>query len=319
MAKLSTQTIRNIKHSLLVILGSLILGVGCGIFLVPHNIVSGGLSGLAIIINHFFPVMDVELFVTILTWVFFFLGWIILGKKFALSTLISAIVYPLALMLGTFLSELPLFSLSTYYTFNNENFATVNYLIAAIFGGLLVGVGCGLTFLGGGSTGGVDVIILAVQKFTGIKASTVTFFIDSSIIVVGFLFVNSLDVTLMGIISAFFASAMIKKLFDNEKNVSVNIISKKYLEINKIVLEKLDRGSTIINAVGGYSEEEVKMLQVVLDIREYYVLQDIIAKVDPNAFMYMHHVGTVRGEGFKAHITSNSKKERKKKNETTEL
>ena len=111
----------------------------------------------------------------------------------------------------------------------------------------------------------------------------------------------------MGIMSSFVASFMVNKLFDSEKNVVVNIISKKYTEINEFILKELDRGSTLINGVGGYSQGEVTILQVVCDIKEYYVLEDIIAKVDPNAFVFSSKASFVKGEGFKAHKVSEKK------------
>lgn len=285
-----------IKRIFLCILGSFILGISTGLFLVPYDIVSGGISGLGIIFNEIFHSLDKEMFITILTWTFFLLGWLLLGTKFALKTVISAIVYPFSVMLGTFLHE------NTFLTLGSlsEVSGSINIFIAALIGGVLVGTGVGLTFLGGGSTGGVDVIILALQKFFGFKISHVSFIIDSAIILIGFIFSKNLSVTLIGIISAFVASIMINRLFDSESNMIVNIISKKNEEINSFVIEELERGSTIINGIGGYTKDEVNILQVTLDIREYYILMDIIAKVDPSAFVTVTKASSVRGEGFKA-------------------
>lgn len=301
---LTSQQKRKIQKFLLVIIGSIILGLGTGIFLTPYHIISGGLSGVAIIINHFTN-FNIDLLVLILTWGFFIVGWIFLGKEFALKTIISAIVYPLAFSLGTFLQENTILSLTTIIP--NTDIPSVNYLITALIGGFFVGTGCSLTFLGGGSTGGVDVITLMVQKYTGLKASIPYFLVDSTIILLGLIFVNNFDVTLMGIMSSFVASFMVNKLFDSEKNVVVNIISKKYTEINEFILKELDRGSTLINGVGGYSQGDVTILQVVCDIKEYYVLEDIIAKVDPNAFVFSSKASFVKGEGFKAHKVSEKK------------
>ena len=106
---------------------------------------------------------------------------------------------------------------------------------------------------------------------------------------------------LIGVMSAFITSLMVDRLFEADRNVAVNIISKKYNEINEYVIKQLDRGSTIITGVGGYSKEGVTILQVVLNYREYYILQDIIARVDPTAFVSVSKTLSVRGEGFKAH------------------
>lgn len=315
MVKLSKQNIQSIKRNIFIILGSLILGVGCGLFLVPYNIVSGGVTGIGIILSNAVPAWagQAEVIVTIVTWGFFFLGLIFLGIKFAVKTLIATIVYPLALILGTFLYEqVPGLSLGAI-----ENIDGIHTLLAGLFGGLFVGAGVALTFLGGGSTGGVDVLTLIVQKYTNIKTSYVTFIIDASIILISHIFSGDLTTTLIGVTSAFVTSMVIDKMFDAERNVIVNIISKKHDEINKFVLKSLDRGSTLLKSIGGYSKEELQVLQVVLNIREYYILQDIIAKVDPTAFVVVSRAMSVRGEGFKEHSVSNTLSKKKKvENET---
>ena len=142
------------------------------------------------------------------------------------------------------------------------------------------------------------------------KVSILTFTVDGLIVLLGLFVLKRLDLMFIGIISAFVTSIMIDKLFDAEENVNVNIISKKYAEINEVVLKQLQRGTTIVDAIGGYSQNDIKMLIVVLDIREYYLLEEIVAKIDSEAFMYTNKSSYVRGEGFKS-LTENliSKKE----------
>lgn len=291
---------KSIKRSLIrilyVILGSAILGLGAGFFLGPHNIVSGGLTGIGIICESLFN-WKLDTVVWVLQIGFFILGWIFLGKNMALKTIIATFVYPATLSLGGYLAGLDILEFSTFFDSSNA----IGQMLAAVFGGVFVGSGVGLTFLGGGSTGGVDILVLIVQKFTKSKTSMLTFLVDALIVLAGLAFIGDIGVTLIGIVSAFITAIMIDKIFDTENNVIVSIISKKYNELNKIILEKLDRGSTIVDATGGYSQQGVKMLQVVLERREYYVLEDIIAEEDPQAFMFMSKVSSVRGEGFKAH------------------
>ena len=291
---------KSIKRSLIrilyVILGSAILGLGAGFFLGPHNIVSGGLTGIGIICESLFN-WKLDIVVWVLQIGFFILGWIFLGKNMALKTIIATFVYPATLSLGGYLAGLDILEFSTFFDSSNA----IGQILAAVFGGVFVGSGVGLTFLGGGSTGGVDILVLIVQKFTKSKTSMLTFLVDALIVLAGLAFIGDIGVTLIGIVSAFITAIMIDKIFDTENNVIVSIISKKYNELNKIILEKLDRGSTIVDATGGYSQQGVKMLHVVLERREYYVLEDIIAEEDPQAFMFMSKVSSVRGEGFKAH------------------
>lgn len=294
-------TKRDIKRFILVILGTLILGIGAGLFLVPYEIISGGVSGLGIILNGLFSSITVETFVFILTWFFFIVGWIFLGHDFAAKTIISTILYPFAVMLGVYLNQ----NTPLNFGIDLDTIDNTNKFLAAIIGGALVGAGVGFTFLGGGSTGGVDVITLICQKFFNFKASITCFVVDATIITLGFIFAQDFFATIIGILSALLTSTMIDKLFDAERNVIVDIISKKHKELNDIIINKLDRGCTLIQGIGGYTKEEITILRVALDMREYAILKDIIAQVDPKSFVTVSKASSVRGEGFKEHRVQN--------------
>ena len=313
MVNTTDDKLRSLKRFGLVLAGSAILGLGAGFFLSPNNIVTGGLTGIGIILDNVLPFgLGVDIYVAILQVLFFLIGWIFFGNSMALKTAVATVVYPLTLSLGTYLSSF----FPEYFATANAIVGTlsINYLISAIFGGVLVGTGVGLTFLGGGSTGGVDILVLILEKITKQKVSTLTFLTDGLIVVLGVFVLKRLDLMLIGIISAFVTSIMVDKIFDSEENVSVHIISKKYQEINEIVLKQLQRGTTIVDAIGGYSQNDVKMLIIVLDIREYYLLEEIVAKVDAEAFLYTNKSSHVRGEGFKS-FTENLIEEKEVKDE----
>ena len=121
------------KRLFLIIVGSFILGLGSGLFLIPYGIVTGGVSGMAIVCSSLIGLTE-EVWVTIFTWVFFLLGWIILGTKFAAKTVLSTIIYPLAVFLGTYLNTNTIFNLGTISEINNSFYI----LLAGVFGGILV-------------------------------------------------------------------------------------------------------------------------------------------------------------------------------------
>lgn len=294
-------TKESIKRILLVIVGTIILGLGAGLFLVPYDIVSGGVSGIGIIFNGLIPALNTEVYVLIFTWLFFFVGWGLLGTSFAAKTIVSTIIYPLAVWLGSYLNHNTPLNLGL----DAATIDSTNKFLAALIGGAFVGTGVGLTFIGGGSTGGVDVISLTFQKYFNFKTSVVSFFTDAVIILLGFIFGGDFFSVLIGIISALIASVMIDKLFDSERNVIVDIISKKYNELNDIIINKLDRGCTLIQGIGGYTKEEITILRVALDMREYSILMDIIAQIDPTSFVTVSKASTIRGEGFKEHRVQN--------------
>ena len=149
---------RKFKDLIWILMGNIILAFGTRVFLLEHSLITGGTSGISIILEELtHGQIDVNLCITILTWVLFFLGFLTLGFRFAINTLISTIVFPpLLYLFSTFIEVFPWLSLSST--------SEVSQLLSGIFGGVFVGVGCGLTFIGGGSTGGVDCLSLAANQ-----------------------------------------------------------------------------------------------------------------------------------------------------------
>ena len=188
------EILKIVKDTLLIILGNFVLAFGTAIFLTKLNIVAGGLSGIGIIFQYHFgqyvggQLIDIVVF--IFTWILWVIGLIFLGKDFALKTLISAIVYPLALSLflrvpvfGTLSESICYYGLTVTDGVVEGSVPIGHLLLCGLFGGVFVGTGVALTFTGGGSTGGVDVIIALLGKYTPIKESVASFMIDAVIIV----------------------------------------------------------------------------------------------------------------------------------------
>ena len=291
---------RFIINNLLVVLGTFILGFGVGVFIVPFDLVTGGVSGLAIVLDLIIPwdFLTVDLIVTIVTWILFFLGLIFLGKDFALKTLISSIFYPIALSLSLHLVSPDI--LDGFFYLQGSQYKEVSVLLAAIFGGAFVGAGCAITFLGGGSTGGVDILAFMLCKiFKNLKSSIVIFIVDASIILLGMFIINDLVITLLGICSAFICALAIDKVFLGESKAFIaQIVSEKYQEINRGIIEKIDRTTTIVEAHGGYSGLEKKMLVVSFTMSQYASLIGLIASIDKNAFVTIHRAHEINGEGW---------------------
>ena len=302
---------RIIKHLILITLGNFVLAFGTVIFLTKLNIVAGGLSGIGIIFQYFlgskFPggqIIDIVVF--ILTWILWIIGFFLVGKEFAFKTLASSIIYPLALAL--FL-RIPVFdtvaSTIAYYpkAFDDpEAMATVgNLIICGLFGGIFVGTGVALTFLGGGSTGGIDVIIAIISKYTQIRESIVSFAIDGTIILFGmFLIPGNVVPSLCGFISAFMAALLIEYVYNSSMtSYQVDIISDKWELISQFAQDTLERGATIIQAKGGYKGDERIVLRIVFDRKQYIKLRNYIFEVDPKAFVTFTQTNAVYGEGFK--------------------
>lgn len=266
----------------LVIIGNIILSVGIAFFIIPNDILSGGLAGVAVSLE---PLINVspEITINVLTVLFFVFGFLVLGKDFAAKTLMSALIYPAFL---TF-----------FATFNYT--PTTNPLLAAIYGGVLIGLGVGLVFRSGASTGGMDIPPLIVHKYTKLPLSQLVFITDTITVLFGAM-VYGLEAALIGLISVWACSQMINKMvtLGTHESKSVLIISKHYEEIKQIIYEKLDRGVTLLDATGGYSNAKSPMIMVVINKKQYHDLNKYVSIIDPDAFMIISDVNEVRGLGF---------------------
>lgn len=271
----------------MVTLGNIILAAGVSFFIVPNSILSGGVAGIAVAIS---PIVNISttLLINGMTVVLFLGGIIILGKNFAFKTLLSTILYP------TFLS---LFALIA------ENVQITNDpMLASIYGGVLIGSGVGLVFRTGASTGGMDIPPLIVNKYTHIPLGKLVLITDGLTVMLG-LSIYGVEPALIGLISVWTSSYMVNKMMmlGSSEAKSLMIISEKYEEILSQISSKVDRGATIIHAEGGYTREKRPVLMVVILKKQFPLVNRIITSIDPGAFVIIHDVNEVQGEGFTFH------------------
>jgi uncharacterized membrane-anchored protein YitT (DUF2179 family) len=282
-------SIKNIRTWVVVTIGSVLIAFSSVFFFVPFDIVSGGTAGIAIILFGLFSIpIDVTVFV--LVWGLLIVGYFLLGKRFTINTLLASIVYPVAVFI--FFRFFP----SNFIGFDVEE--ETHKLLAALFGGAIAGLGVGMTFLVGGSTGGVDVIILSLKKYFDVKSSIGALLVDSSIILSGILFVGVLN-GLYGIIAAIASAVLIEFIFLGfSSSYQATIISKQSKEINTYILNTMNRGSTLIKVTGSFTNNEMQMIQVAFDRKELSKLRNKIAEIDPKAFAIFTKIQSINGEGF---------------------
>ena len=205
------RVLKLVNNYVAIILGTFLLAFGSVIFLTKAELVAGGVSGIAIIIQHFVSVQIYDYLVAALTVLFWFIGLIFLGKDFALKTALSSLLY-----IGfTFLFKRVVFFDELAKTFAGEQLAG-NLILCGIFGGVFIGGGVAITFLGGGSSGGIDVVQLLLSKYTGIKESVSGFLIDGIIILVGMFSMQLWVQSLCGILSSFVTAALIEIILSME-------------------------------------------------------------------------------------------------------
>lgn len=285
-----------IKNIALIAVGTVVLSFGTAVFIIPFDLVAGGVSGFSIVINKALGgALSVDLLITVFTWLLFFLGVFTLGKDFAAKTLLSSVIYPIGISLFGRLAH------SGFLDLSNSTYPQLAVLLSALFGGVLVGVGCALTFLGGGSTGGVDIIAFTVCKFfKRLRSSVVIFIIDASAVLLGVFVIGDTVLTLLGIITALVSAVAVDKIFLGGSRAFVaQIVSDRYDELNRAVIERLKRTATLIDVTGGYSGKPKKMLSVSFSYRQYSELMRIVSGTDRSAFMTVYQAHEVGGEGWK--------------------
>ncbi|MBQ8371636.1 MAG: YitT family protein [Clostridia bacterium] len=301
------ELLRSLRNTALVVLGTCILAFGVRVFIIPFDLVTGGVTGIGILLKNvleglpFFGTLSSETYITVVNTLFFFIGLFVIGKAFALKTLVSAIVYPLALFLISLLVNPDVFGgfldlTSPMYA----DYHQIAKLLAAVFGGAFVGAGVAITFLGGGSTGGVDIIALTLCRiFKKLKSSVVLFCIDSIIILLGVFGLGDLVLSLLGIVSALVCAVTIDRLFVGQSRAfTAHIISEHHEKIKEAVRRRMRRTTTVTDVVGGYSGEHKKMLTVTFSMNQYAEFTAILASVDKNAFVTVNRAHEINGEGW---------------------
>jgi uncharacterized membrane-anchored protein YitT (DUF2179 family) len=283
---------------------NIVLATGTSFFLAPLNIVNGGLSGIAIIFKALWG-WDLDVTTAIFAWLLFLLGYVTLGKSFSLKTLFATISYPLFVVI--FIRFIGIDALA--FEASND----IHRLLASLFGGALVGFGVALAFLAGGSTGGVDVLVLLGKKWFDWTTSATAFWVDVLIIGIGFL-VFGVYQGLFGIISTVMSSLVIELVFvGGSKMYWVTIISHQTKPILDYIHHQLERGSTLLPAIGGYTDEPYQVIQVAIARHDYYALKQAVSSLDPKAFVIFTQARSIHGEGFDPFPVSPLPKRRKVK------
>lgn len=293
------ELLMQLKNLGLVVIGTLVLAFGCAVFVVPFDLVTGGVTGISIIIDELIGgLIPIDVVIAVITWGLFFLGLVFLGWEFALKTLASTIIYPPAISL--FMHLVSPNVLGGVFDLTTSSHANIALIISALFGGLCVGTGCALTFLGGGSTGGVDIIAFILCKFfKRWKTSTVIFIVDATTVILGLFVIKDLILTLLGVISAWIAAQVIDKVFiGGNRAFTAQIVSDKHEELNLAIREEVRRTTTMLIGYGGYSGASKTVLSVTFTMRQYAALMNVIKRIDPTAFVSITRAHEINGEGF---------------------
>ena len=276
------------KDWLFMTLGVAIAGAGYSFFIMPNNIVTGGVSGLGVLFQNIFDGFNPALTILILNIALLVLGLFFVGKEFFLKTVYGSLTFPLFIELFSLL-----------YNVIPSEYLDFDLPLIVIFSSIIIGYGLGLSIKHGGSTGGTEILQKIMFKYLHVPFSISLYLIDGAIILIGLFVVKNVQTSLYAIVFTFVAGMVIDSVvFSGFNKRAVYIISNKNEEIKDSLLDMFDRGVTSIRVVGEYSKTERQMLVCVLSSNEYYKLREVIEKCDPKAFYYAVRASEVRGEGF---------------------
>jgi uncharacterized membrane-anchored protein YitT (DUF2179 family) len=267
----------------LIAVGTFVLCISIQMFILPFDILSGGVAGIAVALEPFFHI-DKTLAVNGITAVLLLIGTAVLGKQFFLSTCLSTVLY---LIFNSFLS-------------GRIAVPAVEPVLASFYGGLLAGFGVGLVMRAGASTGGMDVPPLVIHRFTGLPVSTLVLITDGLTVLLGY-FAYGIEAVLVGLISVFSTGYVIRRVLsmgEGSTARSVQIISEAWESIASEIQTRLNRGVTILEGTGGWSRERKKVLLCVVSDRQYASLLEIIDEYDEKAFVITTEATDMHGEGF---------------------
>lgn len=274
------------KKILTILLGNTLYALSVALFILPNNLITGGSTGLALVFQHQFGV-PVSVFVGVFNVIMFVAGAVVLGKAFALTTILSTFYYP--------------FILGVFEKWFGGSGITNDTMLATVFAGLLIGAGIGMVIRSGASTGGMDIPPLILNKKLKLPVSMTMSVFDCLILLTQMIF-SSKEQILYGILLVLLYTTVLDKVLMIGRNqMQIKIISEKSEAISEAIRTKLDRGTTLIHSEGGHTRKEGYAVLTVVSSRELSKVNDLTMNIDENAFMIINQVNEVRGRGFTLH------------------
>lgn len=271
----------HLASAIQIALGCLLGALAYPLFLVPNHIAPGGLTGLATVLNYLFHwpvgvtslVMNVPLFI---------IGYRAMGRLFVIRSLVATVLFSVLIDL------IPLPPM------------TEQPLLGAVFGGVLLGAGLGLILRGGATTGGTDMVARMIHnRFQHISVGAILFFIDCCVVLMAGFFIEA-EYALYAFASLYAATRVIDVVMVGlTREKACYIISTQHEQVKQEIMQKLDRGVTVLHAEGGYSGQDRPVLLCVLSAQEMGRLKAIVREADEEAFLFISDAHEVLGEGFR--------------------
>ena len=266
-----------------ILLGNALHAACVTLFLLPADLISCGTTGIGLVVEHLFHI-PLSVFIFVFNVVMLAVGWLILGKTFAMTTALSSLLYPFILEFMTWLL--------------GDVHMTDNILLNTLFAGMGLATGLGIVIRAGASTGGMDIPPLVLKKYLGIPVSLSLGAFDFCIMSAQ-MFFHPLEDLLYGILLLIVISTTLNKvLMLGVTKTQVKIISEKSDELREAILSRGDRGVTMLHGSGGYRRNETEVILTIISNNELPKIQRIAREIDPGCFMIVNPVSEVWGQGF---------------------
>lgn len=277
---------KKFREYLLITVGYILVALSLELFLVPNKIAAGGVSGIAIIINHIIPILDVGLLMLAMNVILFIIAFIVIGNKFGGKSIYAS--------LGLSGSIWIMDKLRLY-----DYVVTKDLLLASIFGTLLSGIGMAMVFNQNASTGGTDILAKILNKFFHLDIGKALLSVDF-IVTLFAAAIFGADVGMYALLCVIINGFVIDNVIEGLNTVKeIMILSSKPEEISRYIIDELDRGCTIFHGKGGFSSKSVDILYTVLGRKQFIKLKKFIKEIDNRAFITVSEAHEVLGEGFK--------------------
>ena len=271
------------KDYFFITLGVAIYAFGFASFILPHEVVIGGLAGLSTIL-YFTLGIPIAIGNYACNPILLAIAFKVVGKQFVVATIFGATM--ISVMMGI---TIPLCG----------NIFHLDPFLSCVIGGITSGIGIGMAFVHGGSTGGTDIVAAMVAKYTNVTIGRMILYVDMIIISSSYLIFHKIDTVVYGFIVLFMCSYMADLMINtNRQAVQFTIFSRRWQEIATAINNEAKRGCTVLNGMGWYSKQEVKILLVMARKIESINIFRIVKRIDPDAFISQSNVNGVYGKGF---------------------
>ena len=275
----------SMKNTFFIILGSLISAIGINTFIVNANLLGGGVSGLALILEYTMNI-PTGYSVFIINLPLLYLSYKKMDIRFTVNTIIGSMSLSIMLILTRPLQQAVVLD---------------DILLLCIYGGILNGIGVGLSFSNQGSTGGLDIVSSVIKKnHENFDIGKISFSFNVLIVIAGF-FIFDIKIALYTLVSMYLTATMIDKVvkgFDKKEKL-IFIITEKEDELSKWIMDALGRGVTFLNGEGAYTAKSKRVLYCVVSLSQLPQLKQMVKEIDNSAFISILDVSEVQGKGFK--------------------